>query len=163
MNIPDRIIRIIYSPSHDVLIGTDVKGRLHKFDLALNLIASSKTTEYNEPINAIVTEGNYVFTKNRRGSIAKYDLKSLQPLDVYDDFMLRNESDVLDKDEEPSPTAARGIGVAGGKLYTNNGYSQLVVLDIETFEVLDIRKPMYEDAFIDNICCENPDKHVVGQ
>ncbi|QAS54738.1 WD40 repeat domain-containing protein [Halobacillus litoralis] len=163
MNIPDRIIRIIFSSSHDVLIGTDVNGRLHKFDLSLNLIASSKTTEYNEPINAVVTEGDYIFTKNRRGSVAKYGIETLQPLDVYDEFMLRDEDNLFDRDEEPSPTAARGIGVANGKLFTNNGYSELVVIDIETFELLEIRKPMYPDAFIDNICTENPNRHVVGQ
>jgi WD40 repeat protein len=162
MNIPDRFTRLIYSPEKNVLIAADVRGRLHKLDLELNLIQTSSATSYNIPINAIVSDGKYIFTKNRRGAIGKWDLETLRPLDIYDDYPIRDENDIMEN-EEPSPTAARGIGLFNGKVFTNNGYSQVVVLDAETFEVLEIRNPMSEESFIDCINTECSEVHAVSE
>src|SRR5690606_38317340 len=61
---------------------------------------------------------------------------------------------------EPSPTPNRAIACFEGKLYTPNGYNQMVVLDQETFEVLDIRESPSK-TFIDCICVDHPTLHAM--
>ncbi|MGZ4107357.1 MAG: WD40 repeat domain-containing protein, partial [Tumebacillaceae bacterium] len=155
MYLQNRLIRLIHAENKNVLIGSDVKGRLHMFDLELNLLASSPLTSYSRPINAIVATEKYVFTRDRLGAIGKWDLETLRPLDYYDDFYLRDDTDLMEE-EEPSHSPARGIAYLNGKIYANNGYLQMVVLDAETFDVLEIRT-MPHEAFIDCINTERPE------
>lgn len=161
MNIQDRLLRLIYVKHKDVLITTDMQGRVHKLDMDLNLIQSSPTTGYSTPIQAVTTSDRFVFTRNRHGSIAKWDLETLQPLDIYDEFFLRDSSDLMEG-EEPSPTAARGIAYYKGRVYANNGYSQMVVLDEETFDLLEIREAL-SNSFIDSFCVEIDEVQVMGE
>lgn len=88
MRFPQRLTRMIYIPSRDLLVGADVAGKLHAFDRDLNLLQSSPDIGYSVPINAITSDAEYVYTRNRRGSIAKWKLPELEPLDVYDDLLL---------------------------------------------------------------------------
>ncbi|MGZ4164600.1 MAG: YncE family protein, partial [Tumebacillaceae bacterium] len=118
MYLQNRLIRLIHAENKNVLIGSDVKGRLHMFDLELNLLASSPLTSYSRPINAIVATEKYVFTRDRLGAIGKWDLETLRPLDYYDDFYLRDDTDLMEE-EEPSHSPARGIAYLNGKIYAN--------------------------------------------
>ncbi|EOV9529284.1 hypothetical protein ACE41A_21730 [Bacillus cytotoxicus] len=161
MNITNRITRLINSPTKDFLIAADVKGQIHKFDLNLNLIQSSQSTGYSSPINAMVAYKDAIYTRNRRGSVCKWDLKTLKPITVHDDYTLREDKNLLEN-EEPSPTSARGIGVINGKVYTNNGYGQLLILDSETLDVLDIKEKISEQ-FFDSFSTENSEYQAMGE
>jgi hypothetical protein len=161
MNVQNRIMRILHLKGRDQILGSDVKGRLHLFDLELNLIRSSPATTYNAPINTITTDDRYAFTKDRRGAIAKWDLDTLQPLDIYDEWNLADESGLMEG-EEPSPSPARGIGLHNGRLYTTNGYNQMVVIDIETFDVQEIREWLLLSDFPDCIYAGIPGLQVVS-
>ncbi len=162
MRFPQRLTRMIYIPSRDLLVGADVAGKLHAFDRDLNLLQSSPDIGYSVPINAITSDAEYVYTRNRRGSIAKWKLPELEPLDVYDDLLLKDDAELW-PDEVPSPAANRGIGVLNGRLYANNGFLQVVVLDTQTFNIIAIRPALSQEAFIDCINTELPMFQAVSQ
>ncbi|KAF0817649.1 MULTISPECIES: hypothetical protein [unclassified Cytobacillus] len=163
MNISDRLTKLLYVKELDLILCADIKGRLHYLNKDLSVVKSSPSTHYNNMINAITFDNGYVFTKDIRGVIGKWDLATLKPLDFHDDYSLRSEEYLLTLDEEPSPSLSRGIGTFNGKLYTNNGYSQFVVLDQETFEPLDILPPFNEKSFIDCICTENESIQAISE
>ncbi len=159
MNLQNRLLRVVYSRTHDVLIGSDVRGRVHKLSRDLEVIGSSPVTTYDKPINAICLTDRYVITKDRFGAVGKWDLETLRPLDFYDGLTLRDTRTVA-PDEEPSPSPNRAIAVYDGRVYTPNAYNQIVVLDVETFDVVDIR-PSPSHTFLDCICVDNPDWHAL--
>ncbi len=160
MNMQNRLLRVVYSRTHDVLIGSDVKGRVHKFDPDLNLLQSSPVPTYDRPVNAICLTEKYVFTKDRFGAIGKWDLETLLPLDFWDGRLVCDRAGLLE-DEEPSPSPNRAIAYLNGRLYTPNAYNQFVVLDAETFEILDIR-PSPSKTYVDCICVDAPDVQAVS-
>ncbi|PEV95757.1 hypothetical protein CN425_25840 [Bacillus cereus] len=156
----NRLLRVEFFAKGNVLIASDIKGRIHKFDLELNLLQSSPALSYNRPINSLCLSDKYVFTKDRWGAIGKWDIETLAPLDFYDETYICDQ-DKLFEDEEPSPSPNRGIVCLNGRLYTNNGYAQIVVLDIESFEVLDIFDSPSK-TFLDCICVGNPEIHALS-
>jgi WD40 repeat protein len=160
VNLQNRLLRVIYSRTHDVLVGSDVRGRIHKMSRDLEVLASSPVTTYDRPINAICLTDRYVFTKDRFGAIGKWDLATLRPLDFYDGRMVHDRRALL-PDEEPSPSPNRAIAVLNGRLYTPNGYNQIVVIDVETFELLDVR-PSPSETFVDCICVDHPEVHALS-
>ncbi|MDX1902327.1 MAG: WD40 repeat domain-containing protein [Gammaproteobacteria bacterium] len=160
MHIQNRLLRLAYSPQHQILIASDVKGRIHAFDLNLNLIQSSPVTSYTSPINALCLSDEFVFTKDRMGVVGKWNIKTLMPLDFYDGKQLCDKQ-FLYEDEEPSPSPNRGIAYFNGKLYTNNGYNQFVVLEADTFKILEIRQSPSE-MFFDCICTDNQTLHALS-
>jgi len=154
MDIQNRLMRVIFDRDQNIVFASDVKGRIHKFDNELNLLQSSPVVSKTLPINALCLTDDYIFTKDRTGNIGKWDKNKLLPLDFYDGAMICNR-ETLEEDEEPSPSPNRGIAHLNGRLYTNNGYGQIAVLDCETFDVLDIRESP-SNTFFDNIYAENP-------
>lgn len=160
MYLQNRMLRILYLPKQNVLVGADVKGRLHMFDLELNLLASSPVTSYNKPINAIVASEKYLFTRDRVGTIGKWDIETLRPLDFQDGFSLRDDSYLMEG-EEPSHSPSRGIGYHNGRVYVTNGYVQLTVLDAETFQVVE-HLPTRNEQFYDCFCMDNPDLQAIS-
>ncbi len=160
MNIHNRLLRITYSESHNVLITSDVKGRVYKFDLELNLLQTSPTVSYTRPINSLCVTDQYIFTKDRAGAIGKWSLDTLEPLDFYDENNLCIAEDLME-DEEPSPSPNRGIAVFNNRLYTTNGYNQMVVLDVESFDVVDIRLSP-SPTFFDCLCVTDATTHALS-
>ena len=160
MDIQNRLLRVMYSRHKEVLIASDVRGRVHKFDRNLNLIQSSPVVTYDRPVNALCLSDKYIFTKDRFGSIGKWDLETLAPLDFLDGKMVCNRN-LLADDEMPSLSPNRGIACLNGRLYTCNGYNQIVVIDAETFELLDVRESPSE-TFIDCICVGSSDVHALS-
>ncbi len=154
MDIQNRLLRVVYSPSANALIASDVRGRVHKFNLDLKLLQSSPVVSYDRPINAICLTDRYILTKDRFGSIGKWDLGTLAPLDFHDGKLVRDDTRLL-HNEVQSPTPNRGIAVLDGRLYTNNAYGQFVVIDVETFNVVDIRECV-SPTYIDCICVDHP-------
>lgn len=159
MDNQNRLLRIMYSREKDVLIGTDVRGRIHMFDPDLTLLRSSPVVTYDRPINAICLTDKYVFTKDRFGSIGKWDIDTLAPLDFHDGRLVCDVDRLFD-DEEPSPSPNRGIAVLNGRVYTNNAYGQIVVLDAESFALLEVR-PSPSEVFIDCFCTDNSETHAL--
>ncbi|ABS45729.1 MULTISPECIES: YncE family protein [Yersinia pseudotuberculosis complex] len=160
MNIQNRLLRIFYSESDRELICSDVKGRLHKFDSDLKLICSSPALGYNKPINAVTLYKEYIFTKDRFGTVGKWHRKTLEPLDFYEAHNLCDREKLFEG-EEPSPSPNRAIAVLNDRLYTNNGYGQIVVIDVDTFELLDIRESP-SPTFFDAICVDAPHAHMLS-
>jgi WD40 repeat protein len=148
------------APGRDVLVASDVRVRVHAFDDDLNLVQSSPVTSYGAPINALCVTEHYVLTKDRFGTIGKWDLDTLVPMDFYDGRAICDASRLY-PDEVPSPTPNRAIACINGRVYTPNGYNQIVVLDADTFEVLDIRESPSK-TFIDCICASDPEVHALS-
>ncbi|MBJ6362187.1 hypothetical protein ACFOQM_12875 [Paenibacillus sp. GCM10012307] len=163
MNIADRLSKILYVESMDLILTADIRGRIHYLDPDLNLIKSSPSTHANNMINAITFDNQYIFTKDITGLVGKWDLATLKPLDFHDAYPLREEKYLESLDEVPSPTLSRGIGTYKGKLYTNNGYAQFVVIDQESFEVLDILPRFNKDSFVDCVCTESPEVQIISE
>lgn len=159
MDNQNRLLRILHARDKDVLIGSDVRGRIHMFDADLNLLHSSPVTSYDRPVNAICLTDRHIFTKDRFGSLGKWDIETLAPLDFYDGRLLC-DADELFEGEQVSPSPNRGITVLNGRLYTNNGYGQIVVLDAESFALLDVR-PSPSEVFIDCFCTEHSQVHAL--
>lgn len=160
MQLQNRLLRLVHAPAQGVLIASDVRGRIHKLDLDLNLLQSSPVPSYDKPVNALCVTEKYVFTKDRFGAIGKWDLETLQPLDFYDGKLVCDMRGLY-QDEEPSPSPNRAMAVLNGRVYLLNGYNQFTVLDAETFEVLDIRVSPSE-TFLDCICAQHPTLHAVS-
>ena len=158
MNIQNRLLRIFYSENE--IICSDVKGRLHKFDNELNLLCSSPALGFNKPINAVAVHNAFIFTKDRFGAVGKWNRHTLEPIDFYQAENLCDREKLFE-DEEPSPSPNRAIAVLNDRLYTNNGYGQIVVLDIHDFRLLDIRESP-SPSFFDAICVDNPDVHMLS-
>ncbi|WP_431224299.1 YncE family protein [Serratia sp. L9] len=158
MNIPNRLLRVFYADNE--LICSDVKGRLHKFDTELNLICSSPALGYNKPINAVVLYKTFIFTKDRFGTVGKWQRDTLEPIDFYEAENLCDREKLFDG-EEPSPSPNRAIAVLNDRLYTNNGFGQIVVIDVNDFRLLDIRESP-SPSFFDAICVENEETHMLS-
>lgn len=138
---------------------SDVRGRIHRYDYDLNLEMSSPVVTYDRPINALTVYGDYVLTKDRFGAVGKWDLRTLRPLDFYDGAAVCDRSSLYE-DEVVSPSPNRGIACLNGRLYTCNGFNQLVVIDVDSFQLLDVRESPSK-TFVDCICVDNPDLHAL--
>ncbi|WP_100374780.1 WD40 repeat domain-containing protein [Bacillus sp. FJAT-45037] len=159
----DRITKIAYIANRDCLLCSDIRGRVHYLDRWLNLLKSSPSTAYTNMINAITFTEEFIFTRDIKGVIGKWDADTLHPLDFHDDYSLRENEYLESLDEESSPSLARGIAAFNGKLYTTNGYAQFVVLDQDTFNVIKIYPPFNELSFVDGICVENADIQAISE
>ena len=150
MNIQDRLLRVVYVPEHDVLIASDIRGRVHKFDANLTLVGSSPVPTYDRPVNALCVGGGYIFTKTRFGALGKWAFETLEPLDFHDGDWLCDRA-MLTPGETGSLSPNRGIAYIDGKIFTCNAFNQMVVVDVESFELLDVRKspaPTFIDCIV---------------
>lgn len=159
MYVQNRLLRVQYSEFLQCLIASDVRGRVHKFDLNLHLIRSSPVVTYDRPINSICLSEKYIFTKDRFGSIGKWDINTLEPIDFYDGKLICDLTKI-ESNEEPSPTPNRGINLYKGIIYTNNGYNQMVSIDAETFEINAIHSSP-SHTFFDSICTDHETVHAM--
>ncbi|MET3709955.1 outer membrane protein assembly factor BamB [Sphingomonas trueperi] len=150
MNVQDRLLRLAHVPGDDVLIASDIRGRVHKFDADLRLIASSPVPSYDRPVNALCVGGGHIFTKTRFGAVGKWSLDTLEPLDFHDGNWLCDRA-MLAPEETASLSPNRGIAYLDGRIYTCNAFNQIVVLDAETFALLDVRQspaPTFIDCIV---------------
>jgi outer membrane protein assembly factor BamB len=165
MELTDRVTRIISLGARG-LLAADVTGRLHVLDRDLNLLRSSKALptailSSSRPVYTLAVAGGWVVTKDMGGSIAKWSLDTLDLIVHYDAYSLCDRS-LLKEDEEPSPVMSRGVTIWGEKVYVNNGYRQLVVLDLESFSIQQIVPSITGDIALENFCTDHPDVHVVS-
>lgn len=158
MHLPSRIVRIVPAPTGG-LLAADVSGRIHLLDDDLRLVRSSSPVSDPHPLYALAVADGWVVTKDKMGGISRWALDTLALVDHLAAAELAEPS-ALVEGEEPSPTINRGLAVHDGRVYVNNGYLQLVVIDLERFTVLDIRESPSPD-YLECICLDRDDLHAV--
>jgi hypothetical protein len=159
MLLPNRANRLVYRDDVGVLVCDNV-GRIHRLDDDLTVAASSPVVPVANGIYAIALADDVVVTKDKFGTLAKWSLDTLEPIDLVDAAMLRDESNLLE-DEEPSPTIHRGLGIWNGRVFFNNGYLQFTVVDLATFRVEHIG-PGLSAAHLEWFCVDRPGIHAVS-
>ncbi|MEW2287347.1 WD40 repeat domain-containing protein [Streptomyces sp. NPDC047841] len=165
MGIRERITRIVCDDDRGIL-AADVRGGLHWLDSELNVLSSSPDSATAQataahPIYGVKIVGDWIITRDKVGNIARWDADSLRLLDRLDARATADRS-LLMEGEQPSLTMLRGIGVWNGKVYVDNGYYQLVVLDLETFTVERIVIWPHGYDMLEWFCTDAPGVHAVG-
>ncbi|WP_324789750.1 PQQ-binding-like beta-propeller repeat protein [Streptomyces sp. H51] len=161
----DRITRIVHRPGHGIL-AADVRGALHWFDADLNRVRSSSSSvaaqdPAGDPVYAIAFTDDAVVTRDKIGNISRWDLDSLALTDRLDARATADRALLLEG-EQPSPTMLRGVGVWDGKAYLDNGYFQLVVIDLATFTVDRIVPWPHGYDMLEWFCTDAPGIHAVS-
>lgn len=139
---------------------SDAAGRIHILDPDLNVIRSSPFHQGAQPFYAIICAGDWIVGRDKLGNVARWDAKTLE-LTHWLDATATCDTTSLMPDEDPSLTISRGIAEHKGKIYLNNGFLQLLVMDLETFAVDEIRMSPTGDTPIEWISVEHPTIHAV--
>jgi hypothetical protein len=134
----ERIIRITYKPGKGIL-AADTRGALHWINEHLERVASSRSKlaaqdPASSPVYALAFFERSIITRDKIGNVSRWDIDTLQ---LTDRIYAKHLADLtrVSVGAEPSPTILRGIGIFGRKAYLNNGYFQLVVIDLDAFAV----------------------------
>jgi outer membrane protein assembly factor BamB len=165
MDLTERITRIVHQPGRG-LVACDALGNVHLLDNDLNLLASSGATSSAQapagaPVFAMVVTDRWIITRDKLGTISRWDSGSLHLLDRLDAAAPCDRGHLMEG-EEPSPTMVRGIGVWNGKVYLSNGYFQLLILDLETFAVERVQPWNPKFARLEWFCTDAPDVQAVA-
>lgn len=165
MELTDRVVRIVHVPGAG-LLAADVTGRVHLLDGRLRLLRSSQGPTGHifaghAPLYTVTAAGGWVVGKDKRGTLLRWRLDTLELVDVLDAEQTCDRGSLME-DEEPSPVLSRGIIAHEGKVYVNNGYRQIVVLDLETFTVERIVPSFAGDVAVEWFCTEHPEVDVVS-
>ncbi|MYT26342.1 hypothetical protein GTW69_39790, partial [Streptomyces sp. SID7760] len=161
----ERLTRIVNSPGRG-LLGADARGGLHWLDRELNVLRSSNSSAPSQdpagdPIYAVTLVDDWIITRDKTGTISRWHADTLRLSDRLDAAATADASLLLEG-EQPAPTMLRGIGVWDGKLYTNNGYFQVVVIDLETFTVERITEWPHGYDMLEWFCTDAPGVHAVS-
>ncbi|HEX5741145.1 MAG TPA: hypothetical protein VFY17_06265 [Pilimelia sp.] len=161
MIVTDRLIRILHVDGHG-LLAADIHGRVHLLDGDLRLVRSSPFLRHGRPVYGLAAAGGWVVGKDRRGSLLRWRLDTLELVDRIDPAAAVDPSLLLPR-EEPAPASSRGIGVWDGRVFVSSGYHRhMLVLDLDTFEVLAVRPNLTGDSPMEWACTENPHTHAVS-
>ncbi|MFE5769455.1 PQQ-binding-like beta-propeller repeat protein [Streptomyces sp. NPDC056485] len=161
----ERLTRIVNSPGRG-LLGADARGGLHWLDRELNVLRSSNSSAPSQdpagdPIYAVTFVDDWIITRDKTGTISRWHADTLRLSDRLDAAATADTSLLLEG-EQPAPTMLRGIGVWDGKLYTNNGYFQVVVIDLETFTIERIAEWPHGYDMLEWFCTDAPGVHAVS-
>ncbi|KOU14858.1 hypothetical protein ADK52_36520 [Streptomyces sp. WM6372] len=161
----ERLTRIVNSPGRG-LLGADARGGLHWLDRDLNVLSSSRSSAPSQdpagdPVYAVTFVDDWIITRDKTGTISRWHADTLRLSDRLDAAATADTSLLLEG-EQPAPTMLRGIGVWDGKLYTNNGYFQLVVIDLETFTIERITEWPHGYDMLEWFCTDAPGVHAVS-
>ncbi len=159
MKFQERLCRIIRTDEGNIL-ASDAAGRIHLFDAQLRLLRSSPSHSGAQPFYTLHLAGRWIVGRDKLGNIARWDANTLQ-LTHWLDARSTAGQDGLWEDEDPSLTISRGIVEHAGKLYLNNGFMQLLVIDLESFSIEDIRVSPTGDTPIEWICVDHPTLHAI--
>ncbi|WP_412540827.1 WD40 repeat domain-containing protein [Longispora sp. K20-0274] len=165
MELTDRIVRILPVPGAG-LLASDVTGRVHLLDDDLRLVRSSPARSGTvpagqAPVYTLVCDGTWVIGKDKRGTLLRWRLDTLDLVDVLDAAAVGAVEHLLEG-EEPSPQISRGAVLHEGRVYLNNGFRQIVVLDVATFTVERIEPSFAEDVALEWLCVDHPDVDVAS-
>ncbi|MCY0931252.1 PQQ-binding-like beta-propeller repeat protein [Streptomyces sp. H27-H1] len=161
----ERLTRIVNSPGRG-LLGADARGGLHWLDRDLNVLSSSHSSAPSQdpagdPVYAVTFVDDWIITRDKTGTISRWHADTLRLSDRLDAAATADTSLLLEG-EQPAPTMLRGIGVWDGKLYTNNGYFQVVVIDLETFTIERIAEWPHGYDMLEWFCTDAPGVHAVS-
>lgn len=161
----ERLTRIVNSPGRG-LLGADARGGLHWLDRDLNVLSSSRSSAPSQdpagdPVYAVTFVDDWIITRDKTGTISRWHADTLRLSDRLDAAATADTSLLLEG-EQPAPTMLRGIGVWDGKLYTNNGYFQVVVIDLETFTIERITEWPHGYDMLEWFCTDAPGVHAVS-
>ncbi|MFB9735262.1 WD40 repeat domain-containing protein [Streptomyces thermocoprophilus] len=161
MQPPDRIVRILSVEGAGIL-ASDTYGRIHLLDEELGLVGSSPFVRQGRPLYGLAVADGWVVGKDRMGSVFRWALDTLDLVDRLDPAQICDRSRLRPR-EEPSPCSSRGIGVWRDRVFVTSGYHrQMLVLDLHTFEVLEIRPNICGDSPMEWACTEHPTRHAVS-
>lgn len=157
----DRVIRILYVEGAG-LLAADTFGRVHLLDDELNVIRSSPRPPQGRPLYGLTVAGRWVIGKDRMGAVLRWSLDTLDLVNRLDPANVCDRS-MLIEHEEPSPVSSRGIGVWDGRVYVTSGYhQQMLVIDLETFEVLEIRPNICGESPMEWASTDHPTQHAIS-
>jgi WD40 repeat protein len=166
MELTDRVVRIVHVPGAG-LLASDVTGRLHLLDEErLHLLRSSPAQPGgllpgHSPIYTLQAADGWVVGRDKRGTIMRWRLDTLDLVDALNADHVCDRSSLMPQ-EEPSPQISRGMHIHQGKVYVNNGYRQIVVLDLATFAVERIAPSLPGDIAMEWVCTDHPDLDAVS-
>ncbi|MDH6221595.1 WD40 repeat domain-containing protein [Streptomyces pseudovenezuelae] len=161
MELTDRIVRIVYVEGTG-LICSDAFGRVHLLDDDLNVIRSSPRPPQGRPLYGLTVAGPWVIGKDRMGAVLRWSLDTLDLVNRLDPANVCDPSTLIER-EEPSPVTSRGIGVWDGRVYVTSGYHhQMLVIDLETFEVLEIRPNICGESPMEWASTDHPTQHAIS-
>ncbi|GAA2511275.1 hypothetical protein [Pilimelia columellifera] len=161
MIVSDRLIRILHVDGHG-LLAADVYGRIHLLDDGLRVVRSSPFVRHGRPVYGLAVADGWVIGKDRGGAILRWRLDTLELADRLDPAAAVDRALLLPR-EEPAPASSRGIGVWDGRVFVSSGYHRhMLVLDLHTFEVLQVRPNPTGDSPMEWACTEHPSVHAVS-
>jgi outer membrane protein assembly factor BamB len=160
MELTNRVVRILYLNDLGLLV-SDTVGRVHLLDDDLNLLRSSTALTMGRPLYGLAASGNWAVTRDLTGQISRWDLRTLELVDYLDPAAACDRSSLLEG-EAPTLVINRGLAIWGGRVYANNGFMQLAVIDLESFVVDKIVPSPTGDVPIEWICTEHPTLHAVS-
>ncbi|SDT54989.1 WD40 repeat domain-containing protein [Actinoplanes derwentensis] len=162
MIVTDRLIRILHVPGHG-LLASDIYGRIHLLDADdLTVRRSSPFVRQGRPVYGLAVADGWVIGKDRMGAILRWRLDTLELAGRLDPATVCDPSGLL-PGEEPSPVSSRGIGIWNGRVHVSSGYHrQMLVVDLHTFEVAEVRPNICGTSPMEWACTEHPDRHAVS-
>jgi outer membrane protein assembly factor BamB len=159
--VTDRLIRILHVDGHG-LLASDVYGRVHLLNRDLQVVRSSPFVRHGRPVYGLAVADGWVIGKDRMGAVLRWRLDTLELVDRLDPATVCDREQLL-PGEEPSPVSSRGIAVWAGRVYVSSGFHrQMLVLDLATFEVLQIRPNVCGPSPMEWACTEHPTRHAVS-
>jgi WD40 repeat protein len=158
MKLRQRAARAVWVEGHGLLV-TDIRGGIYLLDENFQILRSGRHPESVAPTYAVTTSGDYAYTKDFRGTLTQWSLPSLQPVNSLDAHNLRGSGDYLEG-EEPSTAINRGICVWQDRLYANNGYVEIAVVDARTFDLIEVRQS-FTNHFVEWFCTDRPGQQAV--
>ncbi len=160
MELTNRAVRIIYLNGVGLLVSDSV-GRVHLLDDDLNLLRSSTVLTNGRPLLGLAASGNWVVTRDLTGQITRWDLQTLDVVDYLDPAAACDRSALLEG-ETPTLVVNRGLAIWDGRVYTNNGFMQFAVINLDSFVVEKVVPSPTGDVPIEWICTEHPALHAVS-
>ncbi|PWK07892.1 hypothetical protein [Tumebacillus permanentifrigoris] len=159
--IRDRIRRIKYSSVTQQVIGGDIFGRVHAFDSDLQLVASSPASPFHAAATAITVGENFIFTRDCHFNLLKWDLHTLELLDVVTGDGVTDQQ-AYEEDDDLNWTASRFLLNQNDSVYTLNAFGQFVEYEDKTMNVIRVLDLAVVGPFLDGICLEHPTRHVIS-
>ncbi|MDP5274844.1 hypothetical protein [Chengkuizengella axinellae] len=153
-------IQNIHIVNENYIVAGGRKGQIYLLDSNLNIVKQSRNIDLNNPIYKIVSTSDFIFTKDNAGNIVKWDIDSLEPLDILISSEYKDESG-LHEDDLAVSSPNHALEIYNNKLYSSNGYGQILELDLEELSVERILDPNKE-SFTEYICSDKKDVHVLS-
>ncbi len=161
VKLTDRAMRILHVAGEGLLV-SDTFGRVHLLDDEFHVIRSSPRVREGRPLYGLAVADGWVIGKDRMGAVLRWSLDTLDLVNRLDPVTVCDPSGLIEG-EEPSPVSSRGIGVWDGRVFVTSGYHhQMLVLDLHTFDVLEIRPNICGNSPMEWACVEHPTRHAVS-